>query len=105
MNGQHCLTFWWFKKSGFPSVSAFSSSMSKSVSFVLTLLSLLSHLVRPGVFAQGSVLWNVNMGLFVKPEEPTSTRDKNPPTPREEEKEEEEKEEGFRAREGGGGCS
>lgn len=40
-----------------------------------------SHLVGPGVFAQGSVLWNVNMRLCVKPEEPTFTGDKTPPTP------------------------
>ncbi|KAI9533692.1 hypothetical protein NQZ68_019773 [Dissostichus eleginoides] len=40
-----------------------------------------SHLVGPGVFVQGSVLWNVNMRLCVKPEEPTSTGDKTPPTP------------------------
>ncbi|KAM7385873.1 hypothetical protein PAMP_001922 [Pampus punctatissimus] len=48
-----------------------------------------NHLVGPGVFAQGSVLWNVNMRLCVKPEEPTSTGDKTPPTPAEEEEEEE----------------
>lgn len=44
-----------------------------------------SHLVGPGVFAQGSVLWNVNMRLCVKPEEPTATGDKTPPTPGKEE--------------------
>lgn len=32
------------------------------------------------MFAQGSVLWNVNIRLCVKPEEPTSTRDKTPTT-------------------------
>ncbi|KAI3363037.1 hypothetical protein L3Q82_011696 [Scortum barcoo] len=44
-----------------------------------------SHLVGPGVFAQGSVLWNVNTRLCAKPEEPTFTGDKTPPTPGEEE--------------------
>lgn len=48
------------------------------------------HLVGPGVFAQGSALWNVNTGLCVKPEEPIFTGDKTPPTPGEEEEEVEE---------------
>lgn len=37
-----------------------------------------SNLLKPGVFAEGSVLWNVNMRLCVMPEEPIFAGDKTP---------------------------
>lgn len=68
-------------KSDFPLFMLFFSRLSMSTFMYLVFSACplsTSNLLKPGVFAEGSVLWNVNMRLCVTPEEPIFAGDKTP---------------------------